>query len=115
LPFALCFPAPDPCFPPAGPEPFDPLERFAAAELGADEPFCTDPEDEAAGGAGVAAVEVVGTAGVDVVESGTHDSDNPNTGNFTGNDNDDNGVPAGTFTVNDNFAPPTTVTVTTHS
>jgi hypothetical protein len=43
-----------------------------------------------------------------------HDSDTPNTGTFTGNEIDDNGVPAGTFTVNDSFAPPNNVTVIAH-
>jgi hypothetical protein len=46
--------------------------------------------------------------------TGAHDSDNPTTANPAGNDNDDNGVPAGTSTENDNFAPPTNDTVTTH-
>jgi hypothetical protein len=38
----------------------------------------------------------------------------PSTGSFTGNEIDDNGVPAGTFTVKESLPPPTTVTVITH-
>jgi hypothetical protein len=43
-----------------------------------------------------------------------HDSETPRIGNLTGKLNADTGVPGGTSTVNDNLAPPTTVTVTTH-
>jgi hypothetical protein len=49
-----------------------------------------------------------------VAVTGAHDSETPTTGNDTGNDNDDNGVPGGTSTVKLSFAPPTTVTDTTH-
>jgi hypothetical protein len=43
-----------------------------------------------------------------------HDSDTPNTGNFTGNEIRDNGVPGGTSTTNDKCNPPNTVTVIVH-
>jgi hypothetical protein len=49
-----------------------------------------------------------------VVVVAAHDSATPTTGNDTGNDNADNGVPGGTSTVKLNLAPPATVTVTTH-
>jgi hypothetical protein len=38
----------------------------------------------------------------------------PSTGNFTGKEICDNGVPAGTSTVNDRCNPPNKVTVTVH-
>jgi hypothetical protein len=43
-----------------------------------------------------------------------HDSVTPITASFTGSEIEDNGVPAGTFTVKESLPPPTTVTVTTH-
>jgi hypothetical protein len=69
------------------------------------------PEDAGAGcepfdTGGAVAVGAGGGAGC------AHDSDTPNTGNFTGKEIDDNGVPGGTSTVNDNVRPPTRVTVT---
>jgi hypothetical protein len=81
--------------------------------------FCDEPRPAPAGGRDpvdeledeVVVVEVVDVGGG---AGAAHDSDTPNTGNFTGNEICDNGVPAGTTTVNDNFAPPNTVTVTTH-
>jgi hypothetical protein len=81
------------------------------------ERFCNTPGADGAGGA-ADDVEVVGTVGgggvAVVVPAGAHVSDSPSTGSFTGNDKDDSGVPGGTFIVNDSFAPPITVTVTTH-
>jgi hypothetical protein len=61
---------------------------------------------------GVVGVVPVVVVAVAVAE---HDSATSTTGSFTGNDNADNGVPGGTSTVKLNFAPPATVTVTTHS
>jgi hypothetical protein len=57
--------------------------------------------------------------GVDVVVEGgaggaEHDSLTDATGNFTGNEIDDNGVPGGTSTVNVNGWPPSAVTVIVH-
>jgi hypothetical protein len=43
-----------------------------------------------------------------------HASDTPRTGSLIGRFNADTGVPGGTSTVNDNRAPPATVTVTVH-
>jgi hypothetical protein len=64
-----------------------------------------------ADGAGVVvvALELVVGAG-----AAAHDSVIPTIGSFTGKLNADTGVPGGTFTVNDSFSPPATVTVTTH-
>lgn len=108
-------PAPfDPCLPVAG---FLPPEDLLVAEPGAEELFWTDGAVTAGGAASVVdVVGVVGVVGVEVVPAtGAHDSDNPRIGNFTGSDNDDNGVPGGTSSVNDRCAPPTNVTVTVHS
>jgi hypothetical protein len=60
-------------------------------------------------GAGVA-LEELGAGGA----GAAHDSDTDATGRFIGNGSDDNGVPGGTSTVNDNCRPPRTVTVTVH-
>ena len=56
-----------------------------------------------------------GVVVVGVVATGAHDSDSDRIGSFTGNDNDDNGVPGGTSIVNGIEIPPSNVTVTTHS
>jgi hypothetical protein len=58
----------------------------------------------------VVVVEVGGDAGGGVA----HDSEMPSTGNLTGKEICDNGVPAGTSTVNDRCNPPNNVTVTVH-
>jgi hypothetical protein len=49
---------------------------------------------------------------VPVPDPDGHDSEIPNTGNFTGSETDDNGVPAAT--ANEIFTPPSNVTVTVH-
>ena len=112
------------------------LAGFLALGLCA-EGFCFFPEPEGVGGpedpvlVPVEVVVVVGTetepdpvdpvVPVDPVpvepEPGApdeHDSVTPITGSFTGSEIEDNGVPAGTFTVKESLPPPTTVTVITH-
>lgn len=59
-------------------------------------------------------VVVDGGGGAGVVDAGAHDSDTPTTPTLTGREIADNGVPGGTFTVNDMCPPPTNVTVITH-
>jgi hypothetical protein len=52
--------------------------------------------------------------GVVPVDTGAHDSDTPTTPAVTGSEICERGVPGGTSTVNDSWAPPTSVTVITH-
>jgi len=78
-------------------------------------------EDCEVGAAAVEGAAVAGTLGAATVGfvAGAvtvgHDSDSDRIGSFTGNDNDDNGVPGGTSIVNGIWTPPSSVTVTTHS
>jgi hypothetical protein len=66
-------------------------------------------------GCGVALGGLGGLGGLGALGAGgAHDSETDATGSFTGNDNDESGVPGGTLTVNDSWRPPRTVTVTTH-
>lgn len=55
-----------------------------------------------------------GGGGAGVVDAGAHDSDTPTTPTLTGKEIADNGVPGGTFTVNDKCPPPTNDTEITH-
>jgi hypothetical protein len=67
-------------------------------------------------------VVVEGVGGVDVVvvvvgggaAAGAHDSVTFTIPSFTGSDSAESGVPGGMLSVKVSFAPPTTVTVTTH-
>jgi hypothetical protein len=60
-------------------------------------------------------VRVVPVPVVPVVVVWAHDSVTPRTGSLTGSEIAESGVPGGTSTLNVSFAPPATVTVTTHS
>ena len=78
------------------PFPFE--EDFGAedgrCEVGPDDDDGAAGADEAGGAGVVTGADDVGGA------TGAHDSDSDKIGSFTGNDNDDNGVPGGTSTVN---------------
>jgi hypothetical protein len=95
---------------PAGATCEEPCWCFAGVDGVAGAVFEVDVVGDVVGDGGGGGGAVVGV----VVVTGAQDSETPRTGRVTGSDSDDSGVPGGTSTVKLSFAPPTTVTVTTH-